>query len=128
MMLYRWAPGLRRPWQGVCVYNGDDQLSGYCVGDFMMPFKEGFQVLHPDRTPFATARRSRTDGGYHLTFAGTERSLGTVNREPDGPAVSGGTIIRHRVSMAEETSQQAHGRFFLLAAAIAIVIIDLGHG
>src|SRR5262245_36804474 len=45
MMLYRWAPGLSRPFQGVCIYDWNDRLSGYCFGDFKMPFKEGFKVV-----------------------------------------------------------------------------------
>jgi hypothetical protein len=103
----------------VRIYDADDQLSGYCIGGFKASLKDGFIVDHADRTPFATARKS--PGGYHLTCAKTERALGTVIRESGASAAPGATVVRYRVSPAEEASEQSLSRFYLLAAAMAIV-------
>jgi hypothetical protein len=119
LMLYHPAPVLA---EMVRIYDTEDRLTGRCIGDPKTSLGAGFKLVHPDGKPLGSVSYSRTKV---CTFS-SDTAEAKIVREATDSGADGFSRVRYRVSETDGELDQGQGRFFLLAAAMAIIHADQG--
>ena len=107
------------------VNSADGRLVGRCISFAKTTLRGGFRIEREDRSPFAEVplAASREDRRV-LRLAGDGRELGSIVRESGEPAAHA-PPLRYAVAAADGIDAIPLGRFFLLASAVTLALVDL---